>query len=180
MTRGPFVSKHREDELGGYGADVLIHQYAYFALASTRVAAAEITARLGIEPDEVVVRGSRQAVPVRPARHWWRVVCRKPGLTVDDQIAQIVDRLFDHAERIGELAVELDRIEEGPGGGSVLQVVRVFEHPEGEEEDLTSPVEGWQKLPGQHQLLGWHLDTRALEFLRLTRAELDVDEYAYG
>ncbi|MFG3700121.1 hypothetical protein ACGF5C_19695 [Micromonospora sp. NPDC047620] len=56
----------------------------------------------------------------------------------------------------------------------------MFEHPDGEEEDLSSPVEGWQKLPGQHQLLGWHLDGRALEFLRLTGAELDVDEYAYG
>ncbi|SCF37360.1 hypothetical protein GA0070215_12153 [Micromonospora marina] len=58
--------------------------------------------------------------------------------------------------------------------------MRVFEHPAGEPEDLSGPVDGLQKLPGQHQLLGWHLDRRTLEFLRLTGAELDIDEYAYG
>ncbi|MGN9805502.1 DUF4279 domain-containing protein [Micromonospora sp. L32] len=158
---------------------MIISQYAYFALSSNRVSAAEITARLGIEPDEIVVRGSRLASPVRPASHRWKITCRKPGLTVDEQINRIVDRLFGHAERIGELAVELDNSDGAPGA-SMLQVVRVFEHPDGEEEDLTSPVEGLQKLPGQHQLLGWHIDARVLEFLRLTRAELDVDEYGYG
>lgn len=158
-----------------------VSQYVYFALKSTRVPAAEISARLGIEADEGQVRGSRLARPPRPVAHVWRIVCRKPGLTVDEQIAQVVDRLFDHAERIGALALELDRSdEEWPA--STLQVVRIFEHPDGEEEeeDLTSPVDGPEKLAGQHQLLGWHLDGRVLEFLRLTHAELDVDEYAYG
>ncbi|MEW2330033.1 DUF4279 domain-containing protein [Micromonospora chersina] len=158
---------------------MLISQYAYFKLASVRVTAAEITARLGIDPDEVSVRGSRLAQPPRPATHMWQIVCREPGLTVDEQIKHIVDRLSPHAERIGALAAELDRID-GEPGASVLQVVRVFEHPDGEQEDLTSPVEDFEKLPGQHQLLGWHLDSQTLEFLRLTRAELDVDEYAYG
>ncbi|MGN9915747.1 DUF4279 domain-containing protein [Micromonospora palomenae] len=158
---------------------MIISQYAYFALSSNRVSAAEITARLGVEPDEIVVRGSRRASPVRPASHRWKITCRKPGLTVDEQVDRIVDRLFGHAERIGELAIELDDIDGAPSA-SMLQVVRVFEHPDGEEEDLTSPVEGLQKLPGQHQLLGWHIDARVLEFLRLTRAELDVDEYGYG
>ena len=158
---------------------MIVSQYVYFALSSERVSAAEITARLGIEPDEIAVRGSRVASPPRPGSHRWKVACRKPGLTVDEQIDRIVDRLFDHAERIGELATELDAID-GEPGASVLQVVRVFEHPDGEEEDLTGPVEGLEKLPGQHQLLGWHIDARVLEFLRLTRAELDVDEYAYG
>ncbi|PZF86781.1 DUF4279 domain-containing protein [Micromonospora deserti] len=158
---------------------MIISQYAYFALSSDRVSAAEITARLGIEPDEIVVRGSRLASPARPASHRWKITCREPGLMVDEPINRIVDRLFGHAERIGELAAELDNIDGGPGA-SVLQVVRVFEHPDGEEEDLTGPVEGLEKVAGQHQLLGWHVDARVLEFLRLTRAELDVDEYAYG
>ncbi|MEV0427994.1 DUF4279 domain-containing protein [Micromonospora sp. NPDC050495] len=157
----------------------MISQYVYFALSSNRMPAAEITARLGIEPDEIAVRGSRLANPARPASHRWKITCRKPGLTVDEQINQVVSRLFDHAERIGELAAELDAIDGGPAA-SMLQVVRVFEHPDGEEEDLTGPVEGLEKLPGQHQLLGWHVDARVLDFLRLARAELDVDEYAYG
>lgn len=157
---------------------MLVYQYVYFALTSTRVAAAEITARLGIEPDEVVIRGSRQLEPVRPARHRWKVACRKRHLTVDQQIGQIVDRLFVHAGQIGELVAELDQVDDVPDAAT-LQVVRIFEHPDGEEEDLTSPAEDLQKLAGQHQLLGWHLDARTLEFLRLTRAELDVDEYTY-
>ncbi|WP_327591113.1 DUF4279 domain-containing protein [Nonomuraea sp. NBC_00507] len=107
------------------------------------------------------------------------MVCRKPGLTVDEQINQILDRLYAHADRIGELATELDQIDGSPGS-SVLQVVRVFEHPDGEDADLTSPAEGLQILPGQHQLLGWHLDARALDFLRRAHAELDIDGYAYG
>ncbi|MDG4791801.1 DUF4279 domain-containing protein [Micromonospora sp. WMMD1102] len=156
-----------------------VHQYVYFALASRQVPAADITARLGIEPDEVKIRGSRRIQPPIPASHTWRIVCRKPGLTVHEQINQILDRLHAHADRIGDLAAELDQIEGSPGS-SVLQVVRVLEHPDGEDEDLTSPVEGLEKLPGQHQLLGWHLDARALDFLRRTHAELDIDEYAYG
>lgn len=48
---------------------MLVSQYAYFALSSIRVSAAEIAARLTIEPDEVVVRGSRRADPVQPAAH---------------------------------------------------------------------------------------------------------------
>nr|WP_255279509.1 hypothetical protein [Actinomadura madurae] len=90
-----------------------------------------------------------------------------------------MDRLFEHAERIGALALELDGAGEG-WPAATLQVVRMFEHPDGEEEDRPAPVGGLEKLPGQHQLLGWHLDGRVLEFLRLTRAELDIDEYAYG
>ncbi|HEX2313737.1 MAG TPA: DUF4279 domain-containing protein [Thermomonospora sp.] len=148
-----------------------VSQYAYFALRSTRMSADEITARLGVEPDERRVRGSRPA-------HAWRIVCREPALTVDEQITRIIDRLYEHAERIGALAVELDRAEGEPPAAR-LQVVRVFEHPDGDEdEDVVG--QGLEKLPGQHRLMGWHLDARALEFLRLTRAELDVDEYLYG
>jgi Domain of unknown function (DUF4279) len=158
---------------------MLISQYVYFAIWSVHIPAVEVTERLGIEPDEQTIRGSKSAHPIRPVSHCWRVVCRTPHLTVDEQINRIVDRLLPHAVRIGELARELERAE-GAAGGSRLQVVRVFEHPDGEEEDLTSPVEGMEKLAGQHQLLGWHLDARMLEFLHLTGADLDIDEYAYG
>jgi hypothetical protein len=79
---------------------MFVHQYAYFALRSVQVPAEEIAVRLGIEPDEVLTRGSRRADPVRPTSHCWKVVCRMPGLTVDEQITRIVDRLFDYAHRI--------------------------------------------------------------------------------
>lgn len=133
---------------------MLISQYAYFALKSTSMPALQIAARLGIEPDEAVTRGSRRpADPVIPAAHCWRVVCRSPGMTVDEQVSNIVDRLFVFASQIGELAAELDRTDGGPGS-AVLQIVRVFEHPAGEPEDLRGPVDGLEQLPGHHQLLG--------------------------
>ncbi|AEV85479.1 hypothetical protein ACWT_4457 [Actinoplanes sp. SE50] len=129
--------------------------YVCFALISASVPAARMTARLGVEPDEVRVRGSEQTAPmVVPVAHSWEVHCRKPDLTVDEQIGLIVDRLSDHAARIGDLAAELAE-RDGDEGGSLLQVVRC--------------VTGGDPL-------GWHLDARLLEFLRLTRAELDVDE----
>jgi hypothetical protein len=34
-----------------------------------------------------------------------------------------------------------------------------------------------QKLPGQHQLLGWHLDRDAVRLLARVGAEIDADEY---
>ena len=65
-------------------------------------------------------------------------------------------------------------------------MVRYFDDDEGEEEVLTpSRTEGvaipiWSgrvKLPGQHQLLGWHLDRKTMEFLVEVGAEVDADEY---
>lgn len=155
---------------------VRVSQYVYFAVASTRLPAAELTARLGIEPDEVLVRASRLAEPPRPAAHQWRVVCREPGLTVDEQLGRVVDRLYQHAARIGALVAELRELDDWPSVAT-LQVVRIFDHPGGEEEAVPPPAGGRTKLAGQHQLLGWHLDTRTLDFLRVTGAELDVDEY---
>ncbi|MBV1852040.1 DUF4279 domain-containing protein [Catellatospora tritici] len=151
-----------------------LRQYVYFALKSEEVSAAEIAMRLGVEPDEVVVRGSRQTDPfVRPVCHIWMIVCREPNMTVDEQIDQVVGRLLPSADRIGELAAEPGRADERPIS-SVLQVVRYFGD---KDEDSTSPVE--QESPEQHNLFGWHLDARVLDFLRRTHAELDVDEYGY-
>ncbi|MEU8606461.1 DUF4279 domain-containing protein [Actinoplanes sp. NPDC048791] len=157
---------------------MLVHQYAYFALSSNQVSAAEITARLLVDPDEVVIRGSRHAEPARPASHSWKIVCRKPGLTVEEQITSIVDRLFAHASKIGDVAAELDRID-GMPGAAVMQVMRVFEHSADEAEEPGHSGEATAKPLEQPSLLGWHLDARTLTFLQLTHAELDVDEYAY-
>ncbi|MBL7499652.1 DUF4279 domain-containing protein [Frankia sp. CNm7] len=75
-----------------------VRQYVYFALKSDGVSAAEMTARLGIEPDEVAIRGSRRAEPmIRPASHSWKVVCRQPYMTVDEQIDHVLDRLLPAA-----------------------------------------------------------------------------------
>ncbi len=137
--------------------------YVYFALKSDCVPAADITARLGIEPDKVSVRGSRLADPPRPACHVWAVECRTPGLTIDEQIDHLLQRLLPSADLIGELAQELDRVDQCEGS-AVLQVVRSYQ-----DNDPTAP--------DAINLLGWHLDNQVIDFLARTHAALDVDEY---
>lgn len=153
-----------------------IRQYAYFSLFSERFTAAQITARLLIEPDEVRVRGSRRIQPAVPVHHAWVVACREPGLSVDDQIGRIVTRLKPHTARIVQLLGELADDGDASAGAGV-SVVRYFNDDDGEGEQLSTPDEVLQKLPGQHQLLGWHLDRDVLEFLVAVAASLDVDEY---
>jgi hypothetical protein len=152
-----------------------ISQYAYFTVRSERTAAHHITGRLGIEPDEIQVRGSRSVVPVLPRYHAWEIVCRDRDLRIDEQIDRIVARLAPHADQIAALVAEID----GPGDRSTatLQLVRYLDDDGGETEDL-GPQDGeLVKIPGQHQLLGWHLDRRTLEFLCYIGADLDADEY---
>ncbi|MBL1082279.1 DUF4279 domain-containing protein [Streptomyces actinomycinicus] len=141
-----------------------LHQYAYFALFSQHTTADEMTLHLGIAPDEVSVRGSRFTEPRPiPVSHCWKIVCRDPGLRVDEQIASILGRLQPHTDRIAAVARGLT----GNGGGAVLQVVRYFD-----DTDQDKP-----KAADAPSLFGWHVDRSVLDFLSATGAELDVDEY---
>ncbi|MBO2464697.1 DUF4279 domain-containing protein [Actinomadura violacea] len=150
-----------------------VRQYVYFALFSRHVTAHEMTAVLRIAPDEVSVRGSRFTTPTEvPVSHAWEIVCREPGLCVDEQITRVLDRLRPHADRVAGLAARLAADDE-EHGGAVLQVVRYFEDadPGSEEQALGSPA------PQEPNLFGWHLDGPTLAFLVELGAELDVDEY---
>ncbi|GAA3443297.1 hypothetical protein Pve01_27760 [Planomonospora venezuelensis] len=150
-----------------------VDQYVYFALKSERMSAAEMTVRLGLEPDEITIRGSRRLEPPRPGVHIWQVNGpRSSAMPVDDMILLLLDRLEPYAEVIGGLAGDLDRHE--PGHTAVLQVVRHF----GDED--TETASGHREpsgAPVRHRPLGWRIDRRILDFLQVTRAELDVDEY---
>ncbi|MEV4763303.1 DUF4279 domain-containing protein [Micromonospora chokoriensis] len=141
-----------------------VRQYVYFSLRSDHMPAHEMAARLGLEADEMSVKASKQENPPVPRVHDWRVVCRDSGLTVEEQIEGTIDRLEPYADEIAALARGTDA-SEGEGITGTLQVVRYLNDDDDAEE---SP---------QHQLLGWHLDRRVLDFLHRTGAELDVDEY---
>ncbi|OUC97875.1 hypothetical protein CA984_09460 [Streptosporangium minutum] len=136
------------------------------------MSAEEMTARLGLEADEITIRGSKSSDPPRPAVHIWQISVPRSSLPVDDMITALVDRLEPYASAIGALAEELDRHE--PGHTAVLQVVRFFGE---DEEDEDSEEEWMTEVPTRPRPLGWHLDRRVLDFLQATRAELDVDEY---
>jgi hypothetical protein len=133
-----------------------VRQYVYFALYSELMPAEEMARRVGLSPDECDVRASRQVYPPRPAAHSWKIVCSAPGLTVDEQVHIIVGRLRPLADEIGRLARHLGATE----GGARLQVVRYL------SEGDPNPI-----------LLGWRLSPEVIDFLHLTRATLDIDEY---
>jgi uncharacterized protein DUF4279 len=147
-----------------------IRQHVYFAVRSATLTADQVTQRIGIEPDAVDVRGSRSATPLRPAAHSWKLTCEDPGLTVDEQIQTVLARLRDAEEALAQLSSD-------PTCACVLQVVRYLDAEDGEPERLSDPRAVMQKLPGQHQLLGWHLDVGTLVFLARVGVPIDVDEY---
>jgi hypothetical protein len=153
-----------------------LHQYAYFALSSRHTSAAEMAAFLGIEPDETRVRGSRHTQPrTIPVSHAWKIVCREPGLRVDEQIARIIERLSPHTERIVALVARLNAEdpEDDEHSGAALQTVRYFND---DEEDAAGSA--WRtSTADEPTMFGWHLDRSMLDFLTATGAVLDVDEY---
>ncbi|MEW2468515.1 DUF4279 domain-containing protein [Streptomyces sp. NPDC046994] len=141
-------------------------QHVYFAISSVGTTADDITQLLGVEPDEVTVRGSLTTSPhTIPFCHCWKVFCREPGLPVDEQIDQVIGRLRPRMEALTNLTTRL-ATEEGPGG-AILQVQRYFnrhdEQPSGSPDDTN--------------LFGWHLDRAVVDFLAATGADLDVGEY---
>ncbi|MCC8482691.1 DUF4279 domain-containing protein [Streptomyces globisporus] len=150
-----------------------LHQYVYFALSSRGITAQEITDLLGIEPDETRVINPRRlpADAAKPFRQDWKVVCREPGLCVDEQIARVLGRLRPQTDRIAELVKHFNSAEdEGePGLEARLEVVRYFND---EQQETGQPQEG-----EKHNLFGWALDREAIEFLAATGAYVDVDEY---
>ncbi|MFD5145645.1 DUF4279 domain-containing protein [Streptomyces sp. NPDC058401] len=151
-----------------------LHQYVYFALSSRLIAAQEITDALGIEPDETKVL-NRRGLPVDPAKPFWqvwKVVCREPGLCVDEQIAHVLDRLRPQTGRIAELMKQYNSAddEEERGLEAVLEVVRYFN--DDRQDEAGQPHER-----DEHNLFGWALDREAIAFLAATGAYLDVDEY---
>src|SRR5262245_56044143 len=113
-----------------------IRQHVTFALFSRRTTARQMTERLSIVPDEVSVAGSRRADPPRPVDHAWQLTCRLPGLRVDEQIAELMDRMLPRQEHIIGLAQELHHDEHGHGGAK-LCVVRYLNDSDGEEEQLS-------------------------------------------
>jgi hypothetical protein len=152
-----------------------IRQYVYFKIRSETSSAQDIAACIGLAPDRELVRGSRTESPPRPAKHAWEIHCQEPSLRIDQQIEQIVSRLDPYRAAIRSL------VRDGDDADATLQAVRYFgvylAETEGEEEAQPTRDDDLEKLPGQHQLLGWHLSHSVTAFLVDVNAELDFDEY---
>jgi hypothetical protein len=142
-----------------------IRQYVYFSAASTQLDPDAMTARFGVAPDEVSVRGSKRSEPPLPVSHRWELHADGEG-RIDDQLTALVARLRPLLHVIKQMIAE--------GHRCGLQVVREL----GEGEPESHPATGdLVVISGQHQLLGWHLDRDLIAFLAETGMELDIDEY---
>lgn len=162
--------QHPRTTTASYPSSVHLNQYAYFALFSSSTSAIEMAAILGLVPDETTVRGSRRTRPKAiPVQHCWKIVCREPGLRVDEQVARIIGRLAPHIAAIAALASRLHTEDEE--SGAVLEVVRYFNGQVAEQHDRSNAA---GEAPN---MFGWHLDRKVLDFLQATGAVLDVDEY---
>lgn len=151
-----------------------ISQRVYFDISSETVPAAAVTAYLGVEPDELKVRGARRTQPPIPALHSWSLHCRERGLALNAQVGKVLARIQPMQARLFELVMSHD-VYFG------LIIVRHFDDPDGEEEcfDAVITEDGklLERLPGQHQLLGWSLTQDQLGFLASIRCSIWADEY---
>lgn len=150
-----------------------INQYVYFALKSYHLSADQIAERVGLDPDERLVRGSRTPTPPVPVMHSWELVCRKPGMRIDEQVENVLARLEPVKDHIRTLT----------SGGevfAVLQLVRFFQ----DEDAAPAPlVELWGEHgiefgPEPNYLLGFHLPVDRLRLLADINASIDCDEYS--
>ena len=128
----------------------------------------EITALLLVEPDRVGWRGSRSKEPCIPAANLWSVQSRMKGC-VDEMIRDLVDRFEP-------LRFALDQILAANDSWIVISIGRHFDPDDGEAEDL-DVNDDFEKVPGQHQLLGFHLDVDLLARLTKMGCPVDFDEY---
>lgn len=147
-----------------------IRQQSCFAVSSPDLSVAELSNRLKVPADQLIVAGSRSPSPKRPIENSWRVTCDTAGLTIGEQVAELVSRLEPARAALKDMA-------SAGCARTTLQIVRYFDDEDGEDEDLTGTVPGLERLSGQHQLLGWNMESRIIGFLADVGAEVDVDEY---
>lgn len=138
-----------------------IEQRVYLSVVSESVSAAEVTAVVGLEPDRVAVRGSRDASTSygsrpSPPNHVWSISERLPGVQIDVQVTTLLDRVRPHLDGLRAVAAQ-------PDVHVSLLMGRSFN-----DED------------GQEDIEGWALGPDVLALLASIPAGLDVDEYTLG
>lgn len=145
-----------------------IRHYAYFLVFSDTLTPNEITEQMAIQPSTTKLMGSRSSTPRVPRSNMWQLDAGDFD-TPEELIIDLVQRVEPSAESVRRLAST-------PETSVGISVVRYFNDPDGEEENLAS--EGpFEKLAGQHQRLGFHIDLELMARLQSLQCELDFDEY---
>lgn len=125
---------------------------ATFFLSSTTVSAVEMTETIGLEPDSVSVRGSRNQDWPSPRNHIWSIQDDTSERCVEDQIVAVVERLRPYHSGLKRLAAHEDI-------GAQLSITR--------ELGAATPREE----------IGWWIDEEPLAFLTSIGANLNCTEY---
>lgn len=165
MSARAAAAEHYPRSMNDPEKRLLVRQYAEFSVQSTVVTSAEMAEALGMEPDSVLVRGSRQVAPPRPVWHIWTVRAQDGG-DLGQQVEGLVGRLRPVEAALHSLVHRITSDPEDYGlaadqrGGATLSLVRYFH-----DED------------GQAEQLGWHVSPAVLGFLNALDASIDVDEY---
>ncbi|HEY6533762.1 MAG TPA: DUF4279 domain-containing protein, partial [Acidimicrobiales bacterium] len=105
-----------------------IRQYAYFSLSSCVLSADEISRRLEMKPDEVVVMASKRETPPVPAAHSWKAHAKSGP--VDEMLAELIARIRPVAPDIRDL-VSSEAV------SAVIQVVRYLDDADGDDEHVS-------------------------------------------
>lgn len=147
-----------------------IRQFSYFELASPVVSAADLTIRLGVEPDLFEVEGTVSERGRVRGLHTWRISDSIDG-AIDEQIERLIDRLIPGRAQLITMASD-------PDIWSRLQVVRRYHDPDGVHyAPAGTPIDRVREWP---RPLGWNLSVPTLEFLSMTATSLDVAEYDFS
>ncbi|MEO0494389.1 MAG: DUF4279 domain-containing protein [Actinomycetota bacterium] len=148
-----------------------IRQYAHFDIASDLYDPDAITAALLIEPTTVSWKESKSTEPPIPRSHLWQYRATGDGC-VDDLVRELLGVFLPLRSSIEGLTADgACRVE--------IRFMRSFGDSEGEEEDEGPDdlPDNLVRIPGQHQLLGFHLDTGLMAQLVSLGCSLDFDEY---
>jgi hypothetical protein len=151
---------------------VKVHQYAYLLVTSTEFDPGLISERLGLMPDRVKLMGFRDpGPPPVPRFHMWHLdsgVDRR-DVPLDEHLSGLVSRISGTESALRSL------VDSGEAKGQI-SVVRRFE-----PGPLDLPPEelptGFERLAGQHRLLGFAVPRELLSFVFAAGIALDFDEY---
>jgi hypothetical protein len=145
-------------------------QRVYLGVSSATLEPSTITARLGLDPDETVLKGSRLRAPGAkplPVCHLWRLHSgARATLQLDHHIRALLDRVAIQAAAIRALAATGE-------AGIYVAAVRTFVPEPGEAQ----PDDGDAMPRDDAAGFGFHLDSALLAQLADLGIGLDVDEY---
>lgn len=132
-------------------------QWAYFGAWSDKVSAVEVEERVGLRPDRVLVRGSKDPDRPLPVQHLWAIESQRQDCSLDDQIREVLARVAPVEAALAELQSD------GRDLAYVFHIVRYL-------NDLDAPAQ--ETLP-----LGFGFDGDALRLFARLDVRIDVDEY---